>query len=460
MNRNGRIRTVATGLSLCMTLLLIGNSASGQVSPAEILNPKLKAAEANYLSQLQSVAHAIRQAKFPFPFLLARYVGADPAHQAGFDSRGLEFVYFQNRILLKISGIYNAAYNSDQLTQNERASRTFQEVVAPILPLVTKEFTEAVKCDGIGFEIAYHSRTPNKSYDYEGREILAVVFNRDDAFAYVNATGEEQRQALLNQSEIYVNGKEFGLALGERAPLDLEALGRSIPGQPSAPVVSPETAASAVARLSAVNPRLAPTAPAGRLGGIPGAAAPSTNGPVPAAVAVTPDSVASSSPAIEPRPIPTPADAERLQSQFQTQLDALVKDNAATFHLVEYAPPSFAVYHHQVVLQFTMRNPQLFEKTSSSIYKRAAQSFDLFLAPRLKPLIKNLPAGAEFDALDFTVLNQLGAEKNSSEAVEFVCPLKASRSFVEDEITSQDLINQGVVLVNGVRIALNLQLVE
>jgi hypothetical protein len=34
------------------------------------------------------------------------------------------------------------------------------------------------------------------------------------------------------------------------------------------------------------------------------------------------------------------------------------------------------------------------------------------------------------------------------------------RSFVDDEITSQDLINQSIVLVNGVRIALNLQLVE
>jgi hypothetical protein len=443
-----------------MTLLLMGNSASGQVSPSEILNPKLKSAEAIYLSQLQSLAHAIAGAWFPFPFLLARYVGADPDHQAGFDSRGLEFVYFQNRLLLKISGIYNAAYNSDQLTQNERASRTFQEVVVPILPMVTKEFPEPVDCDGIGFEIAYHTRTPNKSYDYEGREILAVVFNRDDAFAYAHATGDEQRQALLNQSEIYVNGKEFGLALGERAPLNLEALGRSIPGLPSTPAVSPEAAASGVARLSPVNPRLTPPAQAGRIGTFPGVRAPSTNSPIAGAVAATPDSAASSPPAIDPRPIPTPADAERLQTQFHPQLDALVKDNAAKFHLVEYAPPSFAVYHHQVVLQFTLRNPHPFDKTSSSIYKRAAQSFDLFLAPHLKTLMKNLPEGAEFDALDITVLNQLGAEKDSSEAVEFICPLKTSRSFVEDEITSQDLINQSIVLVNAVRIALNLQLVE
>ena len=74
--------------------------------------------------------------------------------------------------------------------------------------------------------------------------------------------------------------------------------------------------------------------------------------------------------------------------------------------------------------------------------------------------MQKLPGNAEIDALDFSVLNRLGAEKSSSEAVEFICPLKSVRSFVDDEITGQDLINQGVVLVNGVRIALNLQLVE
>ena len=59
------------------------------------------------------------------------------------------------------------------------------------------------------------------------------------------------------------------------------------------------------------------------------------------------------------------------------------------------------------------------------------------------------------------MLNQLAAKTQpSSEAIEFVCPFKPLRQFVEAEITSQDVINQSVVLVNGVRIALNLQQVE
>ena len=120
-----------------------------------------------------------------------------------------------------------------------------------------------------------------------------------------------------------------------------------------------------------------------------------------------------------------------------------MKINGTDFHFVDYAPPSFVVYHNKIVLQFTLRDPAPFQTSSSSIYKRAAQSFDLFLAPRLKALMPKLP--------------YLGGEKESSETAEFICPVKALRSFTADDITSQELINQSIVLVNGVRITLNLQ---
>jgi hypothetical protein len=134
-----------------------------------------------------------------------------------------------------------------------------------------------------------------------------------------------------------------------------------------------------------------------------------------------------------------------------------VKINGTDFHFVDYAPPSFVVYHNKIVLQFTLRDPAPFQTSSSSIYKRAAQSFDLFLAPRLRALMPKLPSSDEIEAIDFSVLHHLGGEKESSETAEFICPVKALRSFTADDITSQELINQSIVLVNGVRITLNLQ---
>ncbi len=446
MNRGNRTFAFPYALLSFAFVLLMASSALAQVSPAEIANPKLKAAEQEYLPQLRSLQHAIGETQFPLPFILTRYVGVDPARQASLDTRGLEFVYFQNRMVLKMSGFYTAAFNAEQLTQNQRASRTFQEVIVPILRLIAHEIPSDVRCDDIGFEIAYHARAARKDSDFEGREILAVVLDRADAFAFLNEPGNEQRQAILNRSGIYLDARPFGLALGQRESLNLEALGKPGSGDAGS-TTSPASAAAATGRLSLADPRLAPTA------------SPSSSHVAPADSGAE-GIVSPSAPTAGPKAAASPADAEKLQAQFQSQLDALLKEDGATFHLVDYAPPSFAIDHKQLVLQLTLRNSLAFEKSTSSIYRRAAQTFDLFLAPQLKALVPKLPVDLPVDALDFSVLNRLGNEKDSSEAVEFICPLRAVRSFIEDEIASQDLINQSLVLVNGVRIHLDLELVE
>jgi hypothetical protein len=450
MRQSRRAYNFASGFLLYIALLSAAMPTCGQVSPAEIQNPKLKAAEQKYLPQLQSLHKAIAATGFPFAFVMTRYVTVNLDRESSIDSRGLEFVNFQNQVVLKISGIYKAAYNSDQLTENQRASRTFQEVIYPILRLVAQQIPRDIECDAIGFEIVYHKRAPNRNFDFEGKEIVAVVLDRADAFAFPNEDDVQRRQAILNRSAIYVNGKELGLALGERDPLDLDARGRSVAGLSSPAPASPATPADTGARLSVVDSTRSPASSSGVARSDPDEKG-SPSAPI--AIGVAP-------PATSANAAPAPADAEHLQSHFQAQLDSLLKEGSEKFHLVDYAPPSFAVYHDKMALQLTFRNPLIFDRNTSSIYKRAAQSFDLFLAPELKGLMQLLPTGAKFDVLDFSVLNRVGAEKNSSEAIEFICPLMSTRSFVDDGITSQDLVNQSIVLVNGVRIALNLQIVE
>jgi hypothetical protein len=50
--------------------------------------------------------------------------------------------------------------------------------------------------------------------------------------------------------------------------------------------------------------------------------------------------------------------------------------------------------------------------------------------------------------------------KEHSEAIEFLLPKDLSQKFANSEITNQELLDKGQILVNGVRIALNLQLAE
>jgi hypothetical protein len=442
--------------AICLLPFFSVGEAFSQVSPAEILSPQLKAAETKYLTQLQSLNRAIASTKFPFSFVISRYVGLDPQGQAGIDTRGVEFVKFHDHVVLKISGNYNAAFNSDRLSQNQRVDRVFSDVIVPILGLLPEEIPVDVTCDAIGFEISYHVQTGSRNYEYEGKEILAVVLDKADAFSYLSLPGDSERQNMLNRSGVYVNGKEFGLALGQRKPFQLEESDR--PASPQRAAASAQSPASsdlsADNRLSRINQDLPlalqksttqatpdPRLTLSGLNGGTGHGEDETRGPSP--------------------PAANQADAGRLQAKYQSQLDVLGKEGAEKLHFAEYAPPDFVIFRNQVFLQLTLRNPEHFDRDAGSIYKRAAQSFDLFLAPQLKALLAKVPADAELGGLDITVLNQLAAKTQpSSEAIEFVCPFKPFRQFVDAEITNQDLINQSVVLVNGVRIALNLQQVE
>ena len=452
------------GWMFCAAIFLaLAANARAQVSPAEILNPQLRAAESTYLHQLEAYNKAIQEIHFPFPFYLTRFVNLDPQKQVATDTRGLEFVKFHDRTLLKITGVYGAAFSATRMTQNERAGKVFQDVIAPILELLPQQIPADVTCDAIGFEIGYHVQTRTKNYDYEGKENLVAVFDKADAFGFFQTSRDSDRQDILNRSDIYLDGKEFGLALGEKDALNVEALDRSarqssnpVNQHPAAPVKQNSSArlphdAGGLARTdpgspaSTRNPNDNVTAEAQGIspaaGGSPVHAQPEANS-APAAPA-------------------TQADADRLQAKYQAQLDALAKDGATQFHLVDYAPPSLVVFRGEVFVQLTMRNPTEFAKETTSIYKRAAQSFDLFLAPQLKALTDKLPADNEITGMDITVLNQLAAApKPASEALEFICPVKSLRQFTDAEITNQDLINQSTVLVNGVRIALDLQKVE
>ena len=434
-------------------MALCPKAALSQVSPNEILSPDLKTLEQAYLQQLIGINQSVAKAKFPFPLYLSRYVGLDPAKQAEADSRGLEFVRFQDRTILKITGNYNAAYNTLRMTQNERAAATFRSVVLPILNVVTAALPEDLACEGIGFEISHHTRTNDRSYDYEGKEILVVVLDRADAWGMSRAASDKERQEILNRNKVFMNGTDYGLSLTERDPLNVQALPRSIPAKPDAT----STVRSTV--MASHSPLLKPAGSASPLSSSSHSVQPAIDAPAPQVEANPPPPVAADPPPAPPAA--TQADADRMDEKFQTQLAALAKQGEAKFHFVGYAPPTFVIFQDKLTLQMTLKNSLPFDTTKSSIYKRAAQSFDLFLAPLLKDLSERVSGDVEFQLFDFSVLNKLSpGAKESSEAIEFICPRASLKRFVTAEITNQQLLDQSIILVNGVRIALTLQLVE
>ena len=461
--RFGRRGTAFCGSARPFLIILFASALLGapqalwaQVSPSEILNPRLKTMEQKYLPQLVAFNQAIQSLKFPFPFLLRRYIGLSPKEDRAPDTRGLQFLKFHDQAILKISGNYEAAFNGNTLTRNQRAARAFEDVAVPILRILPQEVPGTVACDGIGFEISYHVRSRDRSFEYEGVENLVVVLGKNDAFAFPKLSGKQEWQDVLNRSQVYIDQQEFGLALGERDPVPLEALDKSSPdASKESSAAATEAApgpAKPVDRLSRLAQNPVPD-PALSAPGLQDATSPALSAASSATEQLAPQTVSP--------PTITQIDVQRLQTRYQAQLDDLGKEGTEKMHFVAYAPPSFVIFQNRLYLQITLRNPRLFDAQTSSIYKRAAQSFDLFLAPQLKPLLAQLPSDPNLAGLDITVLNELNSEpKPSSEATEFICPLVHLRQFADAAITNQDLINQSIVLVNSVRIALNLQQVE
>jgi len=424
---------------LAALVCFVCTSAPAQVSPNEILNPQLKALEKQYLPQLKAINQEIAKAHFPFTFYLSRQVGLDPAQQLEADTRGLEFVRFRDRVVLKATGNYNAAYDSKQFTRNERAARTFRDVMLPILQIVTRIIPPDVECDSIGFEIAFHVRDVQKSYDYEGKDILVVVLDRKDAFQMVMEKDDNARQEILNRSLVYLGGEEYGLSLIDRDPMIVDTQARTKSGKVES--TSSVSASSSAGRLIKSNPNLMPSGSA----------------------ETTPAASASKVDLSQAKPAVTAADAEKLQTQYQSNLNALSKTGLAKFSFVDYDPPTFVVVSKQMVLQMTLKNTARFDPEKTNIYKRAAQTFDLFVAPKMKDVLDQVPGDLPVDYYDFSVVNPLSATstgKERSEAIEFLLPKNLAQKFANSEITNQDLIDKSQVLVNGVRIALNLQLVE
>ena len=210
--RRPRARGFLAGGALALGLCLLGSArmACAQVSPAEVVNPQLRQLETKYLEELKALNESISAISFPYPFVLSRYVGVDPGRQSGQDARGIEFVRFRGRIVLKVTGNYNAALSAEEFTRNQRAARVFNDVFVPVLRLIGQEIPQDVACEGIGVEVAYHVRSKQKGYEYEGKEILVAVFDRAEAFRIAMAPDDAARQDVLNRSMVFLDGQDFG----------------------------------------------------------------------------------------------------------------------------------------------------------------------------------------------------------------------------------------------------------
>lgn len=389
---------------------------------SKIKDPQAQQLQQQYISQLRELASDASVARFPYPFYFSDTLDIDEARQKQLPRGSIHFDRFNGQIVLEITGNYYVSYSSAKLNSNQRARKTFEDVVLPLLKIAVAHIDRNAPIDAYAFEVAYHVRAQVLKVDTEGPENFTLVIPRVMAERLAIAKDQETAQAVLLESAVYLNSEPLTLWLSsDDAPAEVKDhyLARRKPadnktGGDDAP--EPGTL---------VNPRLIPESELLRQ-------------------------------VREYRDKPHEVSQEKLD-QLQTVNQPVVqrlllelKDQA---HFVDYAPPSFIAFHNGAYLELNI-NTQLDRPAGSSQYRIAALAFDTHISRLLRPSSRYFDHPA-FDGIDFsTTVHQPG--ESGGESVEFVVPFAALKCFVKYDCTGQELIGRSIVLINGERVTLDL----
>lgn len=412
-----------------VVLGLISLSAASQVLPlGKVSDPSARLLQQRHITELQHLSTELSKVHFSYPFYFSQVLDIDEAKQKLLPQGSLHFDNFNGRTVLAITGNYYISYASGSMTGNERARKTYEDVIFPLLKVAVARMDHSVPFDGYAFEISHHVRKQVLKVDTEGPENLMVMFPRAVAERLVRAADVESRQAAVLESEVYLNGEPLSLWLtGDDAPADIKDhyLARHDREANTKKTLNEEPAEPGTLVSSSLVPE-----------------------------STLLNQIRNRQNTV--REI-SPAALLKLETTYEPVLQRLTTDLKQEAHFVDYAPPAFIAFHNGAYLQLNM-NTEL-ESPSTSQYRMTALAFDTHISHILRAVSKYFHDKPQFEGIDFsTTLHQAGSA--GSQSVEFVVPFSALSCYEKYDCTGQELINRSIVLINGERAALDLQRAE
>lgn len=430
-------------LSLRMCALMIAAlslSCSAQMLPlGKVTDPGARVLQQKYVAQLQQLSTDASKLKFPYPFYFSQALDIDEARQKQLPQGSIHFENFNGQNVLAITGNYYISYSATLMTGNQRARKTYQDVVLPLLKLAVARVDRSVPIEGYAFEIAHHVRKQVLKVNTEGPENLMIMFPRGVAERLVHGNDTEAQQAALLESEIYLNGEPFTLWLtGDDAPGDVKDhyLARHQKGK------------SARQSLAQVPPEQAGQTEQAEPGTLVSSKL------IPQSELLNKIRERENS----PRDV-SPVELQTLQATYDPTLQRLTSELKEQAHFVDYAPPAFIAFHNGAYLQLSM-NTDLDQPAGASQYRTAAMAFDTHIAHVLRAASKYFHDNPQFDGIDFSTTVHQPGQASGGESVEFVVPFQPLLCYEKYDCTGQELINHSIVLINGERVTLDLQRAE
>ncbi len=413
--------------AVLLALILIWSLASASlaqvVSPAEIKDPALRTLQQQYVEELRLVGQDILETKFEYPFYLSRKLDLDQAQQMHADQHSIRFDSYNGRTVLAITGNYYASYSAEKVNADERARTTFLKVVMPVLQAAVPHVQSNRDVQGYAIEISHHIIGKVMGVSMERPENLMVFLPQNAALRLLGAKDDDTRQAALMQGQIFLNAQPTTIWLNGTGP----QLGANLPPADSS--------------------------------------SDSQSNPDQVGTEIVSGASRSRSKVKEPPPPPprdtSPAALSSLQTSNQQVVDQMVKELDPQAHFVSYAPPKFIAFRQGIYLELSL-NSALPSGAAGSRYKLAATAFDDHISHLVRPLLTYFKDEQKFDGIGFsTTVHVAGkSSESNSEAVEFFFPLSSLHCYEKYDCTGQQLLDAGTVLINGERVALDLEIAE
>src|SRR6202049_3765727 len=347
---------------LSLFLLFASASFAQVVSPVEIKDPALRALQQQYLDDLRLTGQDILANQFDYPFYLSRKLDLDQTQQLQADQHSIRFDSYNGKTVLAIAGNYYAAYSAEKINPDERARKTFLNVVMPVLKAAVPRFQSNQHVQGYAVEISHHIMGKVMGVSMERPENLMVFLPQSAALRLLASKDEDTRQAALMQGQTFLNAQPITIWLNGQGP----QLAANAPAAEDSSHGQPRPTAPAQAGVEIVS------------GG---------NSAAPSASSVTSPSLAKPK---EPLPPPvrdtSPQALTSLQASNQQVIDQLVKELDPQAHFVSYAPPKFVAFRQGIYLELSL-NSTLPASAAGSRYKLAAMAFDDHVAHLIRPLL-------------------------------------------------------------------------
>ena len=425
--------------------LALGVATAQVVAPVEMKDPELRSLQTQYMDDLKAIGTEINNLSFDYPFYLSKKLDLDEQQQKAADQRSIRFDHYNGKTVLAITGNYYAAYSTTQLSKDQRARKTFLAVIDPILKVTVPKFQTNANVQGYALEVSHHVVGTVMGVSMERPENLMVFLPQNAALKLLSGKTETVQQAALLEGQYFLNAEPVTIWLnGEGPQLGMKAPAPESAGDDEKPNEMKTELASATSGGDGYVPPI--------------------NVPLKFPKRSTPAEDPPQSPTIQ-RDV-SPEELASLQAANKQILDTMTKELDSQIHFVSYAPASFVAFRQEVFLELSL-NTNLTDTSAGSRYKLAAEAFDEHIAHLIRPVLgyfkPDPKEDPKFDGIGFSTNIHLSGKAQSpqgSQAVEFFFPLAALRCYEKYDCTGQQLIDSGIVLINGERVSLDLQVAE